>query len=87
MTVQLRSLRHDTGRVAPKSKTETLMPDRAISVPRQGQTLRVISGMAWVTMGCKDYFLRPGDSLWMKPGNHDAVLEAMRRQPLVYEWL
>lgn len=62
-----------------------LMPNHPISVCRTGQILRVYRGVAWVTMGCRDYVVRAGESLRLAPGAHDAVIEAMQRLPLLYE--
>ena len=62
-----------------------LAADMPRSINRIGQTIRVISGMAWVTMDGEDYFIEPGETLNLLPGRSHAVIEGMKHKPVVFQ--
>ena len=64
-------------------------------LPRHAMQLRVLSGLAWVTLddgphgsheGSGDLLLRPGQSLALAPGRH-VVIEPLGHEALQYQWL
>jgi hypothetical protein len=54
------------------------------SFTRVGQTLRVISGCAWITVDGEDKTLLSGQQMILEPGEDAAVVSALGDEPLVY---
>lgn len=50
-----------------------------------GQTVRVIQGIAWVTLDGADIVLRPGDSAYLRPGAPAAIISRLSSKMLTYE--
>jgi quercetin dioxygenase-like cupin family protein len=49
-----------------------------------GQTLRIVSGTAWVSYRGQDYIVGAGDSLAITAGTYPAIASAMRSKPVTY---
>lgn len=50
-----------------------------------GQTVRVIQGIAWVTLDGADIILHPGDNVYLRPGASPATISRLGSEMLVYE--
>jgi mannose-6-phosphate isomerase-like protein (cupin superfamily) len=68
-----------------KSKIE-LMTGYVRDEKRESQTLRIVSGTAWVTMDGEDFVLKAGEELKLSHGKHDAVVSPTGDEPLIYEF-
>lgn len=55
-----------------------------MNIRRSGQTLRVISGSAWITFDGEDMTLEAGQHMVLEPGEDRAVVSALGDEPLVY---
>ena len=55
-----------------------------VSITRAGQTLRVVSGNAWITFDGEDKTLLAGQHMVLEPGGDVAVVSALGDEPLVY---
>lgn len=53
-------------------------------VPQAGTRIRVLDGVAWVTIGQKDIMLIPGDTLNLSPA-YKSVISTMRNDPVTFE--
>lgn len=62
-----------------------MAPGEVHSLPRRAQTLRVVSGDAWVTFDGEDYCVNSGQEIRLAPGRQPAVVMALGGIPLVYE--
>lgn len=54
-------------------------------VVRQGQTVRIINGSAWITLDSRDIILRAGEALNLTYGNTPAVISPVAGAYVVYE--
>ncbi len=54
-------------------------------LPVAGQSLKVVSGVAWVTVNGRDIFLAPGEKHWLPSQGDAALVSALGRQPLILE--
>jgi len=73
-----------TPRAALKTGDNRLEPGEALSLTRSGQTLRVVSGSAWITFDGQDTTLLAGQEMILEPGKNAAVISALEEEPLVY---
>lgn len=60
-----------------------LAPGDVIRVERANQTVRVVSGCAWITLDGEDILLEPGQQASLGCGD-DALISALGDEPLVY---
>jgi hypothetical protein len=68
-----------------KSKIE-LMSGYVRDEKRESQTLRIVSGTAWVSMDGEDIVLQAGEELKLSHGKYDAVVSPTGDEPLIYEF-
>jgi hypothetical protein len=69
---------------ALKAGDNRLEPGEILSIARRGQTLRVVSGCAWITLDGQDLTLLAGQDMILEPGKDAAVVSALEEEPLVY---
>lgn len=63
-----------------------LAPGEVRSHRRNSQVLHVVSGQAWITVDGRDIVLSSGEEMAISPGTYEAVILALGRQPLTYEY-
>lgn len=63
---------------------DRIVPGETSRIARAGQTLRVVSGCAWITFGGEDRIVLPGEDVLLEPGDDAAVVSALEETPLVY---
>lgn len=68
-----------------QSKIE-LMKGYVRTEKRESQVLRIVSGMAWVSMDGEDLILNPGEELKLSHGKYNAVVSPANNEPLIYEF-
>jgi hypothetical protein len=56
---------------------------RLLRLPRHQQTVEVLDGSAWVTMGGEDIILHAGDRLELKSGHDFALVSSVNKALLV----
>ncbi|HEX3051514.1 MAG TPA: hypothetical protein VHP83_12715 [Aggregatilineaceae bacterium] len=56
----------------------------AQSIERLGQTLSVLSGVAWISFDGLDLMVAAGEEIVLVPGLDAAVISPLEAQPLVY---
>ena len=52
---------------------------------RQDQTIRVVYGYAWVTMGKQDIFLTKGEEVHISAKNGNVIIQALKHRPLLFQ--
>jgi hypothetical protein len=62
-----------------------LRQNEVLRLPAAGQALKVISGIAWVTVNGRDNFLASGESLRLPSGRDAVLISALGRQSLILE--
>ena len=53
-------------------------------IDRTGQTLKVVSGTAWISYGGHDYIVGSDDTLAIPQGVHPAIASALRSTGVIY---
>lgn len=56
---------------------------RLLRLPRRKQTVEVLDGSAWVTMGGKDIILSAGDRLDLNAGRDFVLVSSVNKQLLI----
>jgi hypothetical protein len=85
MSVTVTNNPAEIGRVSTSTGTIELNRGQAHSIGRKARFVRVISGVAWVTLGGKDFILADGEEMALQSGRPRAVITAVGEQPIIYE--
>ena len=70
--------------VEPNEEYKECLTSGVYRLDRRGQNLRVVSGYAWVTMDDQDIILTKGQEMYITPGKSPVLVEALRKQPLLF---
>lgn len=63
----------------------TIQRDEIYPVTLGYHTLRVVSGVAWLTQWGEDYVLEPGQLLLVEPMRGSALVSALNQQSVTFE--
>jgi hypothetical protein len=72
-------------KITPPQLRLVLYKSELYRLPANGQVIRVLSGIAWVTAAGKDMFLVAGEKMVLTASGDIALVSALGRVPLVLE--
>ena len=70
---------------ATHRQTIPLEANEVHSLRRNGQHIRVIAGIGWLTFDGQDYILQPGEQALLGEGQMSAVLGSANYDPVIFE--
>lgn len=65
----------------------TLYPGKVFRLPQTGHSVRVLSGIAWLTVAGEDIILASNEAASLLPHQETAVISALSNKPLLLEVL
>lgn len=63
----------------------TLYPNEVFRLPQAGHLVRVLSGIAWLTVAGEDIILTSNEAALLLPHQETAVISVLRNKPLILE--
>ncbi len=62
-----------------------LVPKAVMSLSRTNQNIRVLAGIAWITVDRQDFVLHPGQKINLSPGKYESLISPLGDSTLIFE--